>query len=78
MQVTLAEMTGPHYSVVTLNSTDRDAGENARVTYSMLPVEGFYINPQTGGWKYDLNFIYLCRYVTKYIYVIIVTVNYYS
>ena len=55
LQVTLAEMTGPHYSVVTLNSTDRDAGENARVTYSMLPVEGFYINPQTGGSQCGLN-----------------------
>lgn len=48
-------MTGPHYSVVTLNATDRDAGENARVTYSMLLVDGFYINSQTGGCHYSRN-----------------------
>uniref|UniRef100_T1ING2 Cadherin domain-containing protein n=1 Tax=Strigamia maritima TaxID=126957 RepID=T1ING2_STRMM len=49
-QVTLSEMTEPGYAVITVNATDNDTGENARIMYSMgiAPVDGFYINENTG------------------------------
>ncbi|XP_078684144.1 protein dachsous-like [Branchiostoma floridae x Branchiostoma belcheri] len=49
-QVDIAEMVPPHYSVATVTATDRDAGRNAEITYSMTvaPVEGFYVDPRNG------------------------------
>ncbi|XP_035681485.1 protein dachsous-like [Branchiostoma floridae] len=49
-QVDIAEMVPPHYSVATVTATDRDAGSNAEITYSMTvaPVEGFYVDPRNG------------------------------
>ncbi len=47
-QVALPEMTLAHVSVITVNATDRDGGENARLTYTMLGIEGFYIDSQRG------------------------------
>ena len=47
-QVALPELTGPHASVITVNATDKDGDDNARLTYSMVTVDGFYIDRQTG------------------------------
>ncbi len=44
----MPELTGPNYSVITVTASDRDAGENARVTYSMLAVSEFSIDANTG------------------------------
>lgn len=48
LQVTLKELTGPNVEVLTVNATDRDSGENARIAYSMITVDGFKINSETG------------------------------
>ena len=48
LQVSLPESTPAGKSVITVNATDADEGENARITYSMLPVTGFTINPANG------------------------------
>ncbi len=44
------ELTEPGYAVLTINSTDADRGENARVRYSLAssPTDTFYINEDTG------------------------------
>ncbi|CAH1803297.1 unnamed protein product, partial [Owenia fusiformis] len=47
-QVTIPELTSKDYSLITVNATDRDSGENARITYSMLPQDGFFVNSLTG------------------------------
>ena len=47
-QVTLAELTEANQPVVTVNATDRDAGENARLTYSIFSARPFRIDPLTG------------------------------
>ena len=47
-QVALPELTGPHTSVLTVNATDKDWGDNAKIKYSMVTVAGFYIDPITG------------------------------
>ena len=44
----LPELTKADYSVITVQADDDDDGENARITYSMLTVDGFHINTQTG------------------------------
>ena len=48
LQVTLPELTGPNYSVITVNATDKDDGDNAEITYTMLPVMGFTMDSRTG------------------------------
>ncbi|KAL4230834.1 condensed mesenchymal cell proliferation [Mactra antiquata] len=49
-QVSLAELTPADVSVIKVNATDEDAGENSRITYSLVPslTDAFYINEQTG------------------------------
>lgn len=44
------EMVDPGYKVMTVNATDRDSGINAQLRYSMSlsPVDGFYIDENTG------------------------------
>ncbi len=57
-QVALPELTGANYLVTTVNATDRDTGDNAKVIYSMLAVNGFNIDPNTGNNYYlpNINF----------------------
>ena len=52
LQVTLPELTGPNYSVMTVTATDKDDDDNAKITYSMLPVTGFTMDPRTGMFLY--------------------------
>ena len=47
-QIEVDEDTGEGVSILTVTATDRDDGENARITYSMIAVPGFYIHPDTG------------------------------
>uniref|UniRef100_A0A4W4G0C1 Protocadherin-16 n=1 Tax=Electrophorus electricus TaxID=8005 RepID=A0A4W4G0C1_ELEEL len=49
-QVTLPENSPPGSLVVTVTATDRDSGENGRVTYQVRSSsrEGFYIDPSNG------------------------------
>ncbi|XP_022235682.1 protein dachsous-like [Limulus polyphemus] len=50
-QVQLSEFVEPGYSVIKVNATDLDSGENARLTYSLgeqTHANGFYINKDTG------------------------------
>ena len=49
LQASVDEATPPDVSVLTVNATDDDAGENARITYSMLAQPAFYIEPTTGA-----------------------------
>ena len=46
----LSELTPSGYHVLTVNATDADIGDNARIVYSMgvAPVQGFVIDPTTG------------------------------
>uniref|UniRef100_A0A8C4HPL9 Protocadherin-16 n=1 Tax=Dicentrarchus labrax TaxID=13489 RepID=A0A8C4HPL9_DICLA len=49
-QVTLPEHTPPGSAVVTVTATDRDSGENGKITYRVMSStqEGFYIDPKNG------------------------------
>ena len=49
-QVTLPEHTPPGSPVVTVTATDRDSGENGKVTYRLMSStqEGFLIDPNNG------------------------------
>ncbi|XP_045895802.1 protocadherin-16 [Micropterus dolomieu] len=49
-QVTLPEHTPPGCAVVTVTATDRDSGENGKITYRVMSStqEGFYIDPNNG------------------------------
>ncbi|KAL0994901.1 hypothetical protein UPYG_G00129030 [Umbra pygmaea] len=49
-QVTLPEHCPPGSSVVTVTATDRDSGENGKLTYSVKSStrEGFYVDPNNG------------------------------
>ncbi|XP_041807874.1 protocadherin-16-like [Chelmon rostratus] len=49
-QVTLPEHTPPGSAVVTVTATDRDSGENGKITYKVMSStqEGFYIDPNNG------------------------------
>uniref|UniRef100_A0A7N9AP93 Protocadherin-16 n=1 Tax=Mastacembelus armatus TaxID=205130 RepID=A0A7N9AP93_9TELE len=49
-QVTLPEHTPPGSPIVTLTATDRDSGENGKITYRVMSStqEGFYIDPNNG------------------------------
>uniref|UniRef100_UPI0037E8DF2B protocadherin-16 n=1 Tax=Semicossyphus pulcher TaxID=241346 RepID=UPI0037E8DF2B len=49
-QVTLPEHTPPGSAVVTVTATDRDSGENGKITYRVKSStqEGFYIDPNNG------------------------------
>ncbi|XP_061596681.1 protocadherin-16-like [Cololabis saira] len=49
-QVTLPEHTPPGSPVITVTATDRDSGENGRITYSVMSStqEGFYIDANNG------------------------------
>ncbi|XP_006800222.1 protocadherin-16-like [Neolamprologus brichardi] len=49
-QVTLPEHTPPGSAVITVTATDRDSGENGRITYKVMSStkEGFYIDPSNG------------------------------
>lgn len=49
-QVTLPEHTPAGSTVVTVTATDRDSGENGKITYSVMSStqEGFYIDPNNG------------------------------
>ncbi|XP_066507713.1 protocadherin-16-like [Hoplias malabaricus] len=49
-QVTLPEHSPPGSSVITVTATDRDSGENGRVTYRVMSSsrEGFYVDPSNG------------------------------
>ncbi|KAM8741703.1 protocadherin-16 [Acanthopagrus schlegelii] len=49
-QVTLPEHTPPGSAVVTVTATDRDSGENGKITYRVMSStqEGFYIDPNNG------------------------------
>lgn len=50
-QVAVPEIdTNPSVALLTVNATDADAGENARITYSMVGggLNGFYIDKTTG------------------------------
>lgn len=45
-----AELTEPGYAVLSINATDADVGENARVRYSLAisPLDSFYIGEDSG------------------------------
>ncbi|KAM8897984.1 protocadherin-16 [Spinachia spinachia] len=49
-QVTLPEHTPPGSIVVTVTATDRDSGENGKITYKVTSStqEGFYVDPNNG------------------------------
>ncbi|XP_061073015.1 protocadherin-16 [Conger conger] len=49
-QVTLLEHSSPGSPVVTVTATDRDSGENGKVTYRVMSStkDGFYIDPSNG------------------------------
>lgn len=49
-QVTLPEHTPPGSAVITVTATDRDSGDNGRITYRVMSStqEGFYIDPNNG------------------------------
>ncbi|XP_069396059.1 protocadherin-16 [Paralichthys olivaceus] len=49
-QVTLPEHTPPGSAVVTVTATDRDSGDNGKITYRVTSStqEGFYIDPHNG------------------------------
>lgn len=49
-QVTLPEHTPPGSAIVTLTATDRDSGDNGKITYRVMSStqEGFYIDPNNG------------------------------
>nr|XP_043897629.1 protocadherin-16 [Solea senegalensis] len=49
-QVTLQEHTPPGSAVVTVTATDRDSGDNGKITYRVMSStqEGFYIDPNNG------------------------------
>ncbi len=47
-QIRVPEDTPVDSSIFKVQATDRDVGENARITYSMDENEAFYINPATG------------------------------
>ncbi|XP_017273627.1 protocadherin-16 [Kryptolebias marmoratus] len=49
-QVTLPEHTLPGSAVITVTATDRDSGDNGRITYRVMSStqEGFYIDPSNG------------------------------
>ncbi|KAF7668307.1 hypothetical protein LDENG_00013580 [Lucifuga dentata] len=49
-QVTLPEHTPAGSAVVTITATDRDSGENGKITYRVMSStqEGFYIDPNNG------------------------------
>lgn len=49
-QVGLAEHSPPGTPVITVTATDRDSGENGRVTYRLISSskEGFYIDSSNG------------------------------
>lgn len=46
----------PGYKVMTVNATDRDSGVNAQLRYSMSlsPLDGFYIDENTGNLSHCL------------------------
>lgn len=50
-KVTLLEHTPPGSAVVTVTATDRDSGENGKITYRVMSStqEGFYIDPNNGN-----------------------------
>lgn len=50
LKVTLPEHTPAGSAVVTLTATDRDSGDNGKITYSVMSStqEGFYIDPNNG------------------------------
>uniref|UniRef100_A0A3Q1EDN5 Protocadherin-16 n=1 Tax=Acanthochromis polyacanthus TaxID=80966 RepID=A0A3Q1EDN5_9TELE len=49
-QITLPEHTPPGSAVITVTATDRDSGENGKITYRVMSAtqEGFYIDPSNG------------------------------
>jgi len=47
--VSVAELTGAGVNILTVIATDRDSGDNGRVTYSMLPLDSFNISATTGN-----------------------------
>ncbi|XP_074527695.1 protocadherin-16 isoform X1 [Halichoeres trimaculatus] len=49
-QVTLPEHTPPGSAIVTVTATDRDSGENGKITYRVMSSTqgGFYIDPNNG------------------------------
>ncbi|TSX58293.1 Protocadherin-16 [Bagarius yarrelli] len=49
-QVTLAEHSPPGTPVITVTATDRDSGENGKITYRLISTskEGFYIDSNNG------------------------------
>jgi len=49
-QITLPEHTPPGSAVITVTATDRDSGENGRITYRVMSStqEGFYVDPHNG------------------------------
>lgn len=56
LQVTLPEHTPPGCAVVTVTATDRDSGENGKITYRVMSStqEGFYIDPNNGRRPSDI------------------------
>lgn len=49
-KVTLPEHTAAGNAVVTVTATDRDSGENGKITYRVMSSteEGFFIDPNNG------------------------------
>jgi len=59
-QVTMLETTSVGMSVVRVNATDADAGQNAAITYSLATdTNNFYINTTSGMLHFFLN-IHTC------------------
>ncbi|XP_043995914.1 protocadherin-16-like isoform X1 [Gambusia affinis] len=49
-QITLPEHTPPRSAVITVTATDKDSGDNGKITYRVMSStqEGYYINPSNG------------------------------
>lgn len=70
-QISLPEHTPPGSAVITVTATDRDSGENGRITYKVMSStkEGFYIDPNNGNDKlasFPLCFSFLHQFLVTF------------
>lgn len=58
LQITLPEHTPPGSAVITVTATDKDSGDNGKITYRVMSStqEGYYINPSNGKIIYVWQF----------------------
>lgn len=55
LKVEMSELASAETLVLTVSATDRDSGLNGKITYRLLssPLQGFYIQPDTGTALFD-------------------------